>query len=600
MQVAHDGAALAELVLSPQRDAPLVIVSQHPDHPEDMIDAGRIARGVETAADVWLIENGALTWALEERLGARQRGVFGNAGRVYPPGERWDGLPPRLVRGWGPGRAAEMLIEDALSSGPAVTVLETPQASEEQEVVARFVGTVAEGCAIVELPDGRQASLHAEDVVPGVPLEWVFGRGHAIPGSVERGSGRFRPRTTRTDPRPLKDYGSGRIVLALVVSSAPDRAVLRLWPGLDREVGRGDVSSNPLDAVDQLLAPGEVVAARLLSDTGGVRLSVLDVDEDEPVSTAPALVEGGVPWLELGRDAPGHGGRAAGQGSSAAVRGAREGHGGDGTAAAKTAPGRAASGQADGPVPHASAGRPAGRAALRDALRTIEVLGALAGQGRSAAAEAARLRKTLESLEDEHARTVGERDGLEAEVDRLSTERDRLEADRDRLRAELHAMRQTMRTKTRQLGRSGLPELGRLFPTAEAALHYELYLAWAKVIAPEDKSTVVLPAPSAYTVGAGFLAALGDAHVAGKRAKALDAVVRVLVEDQRYAKPLDLHRVREGEGGDDPHRVRADDGAVLWRASVEKNTPAALRLHFWRLPGGRVELDGVHAHDDGL
>src|SRR6185312_3435475 len=53
--------------------------------------------------------------------------------------------------------------------------------------------------------------------------------------------------------------------------------------------------------VDTLLAPGQVVAARLVQ-IGGIRHLVLkDIDDDEPVASVPVLIEGGSPWLEPGR-----------------------------------------------------------------------------------------------------------------------------------------------------------------------------------------------------------------------------------------------------------------------------------------------------------
>jgi len=58
----------------------------------------------------------------------------------------------------------------------------------------------------------------------------------------------------------------------------------------------------------------------------------------------------------------------------------------------------------------------------------------------------------------------------------------------------------------------------------------------------------------------------------------------------------EVPRRRRGVGGDDPVVVRAD-GAVCWRASVQRHTPAARRLHYWKL-GDQVELSRVALHDD--
>lgn len=59
----------------------------------------------------------------------------------------------------------------------------------------------------------------------------------------------------------------------------------------------------------------------------------------------------------------------------------------------------------------------------------------------------------------------------------------------------------------------------------------------------------------------------------------------------------ELHRLRTGNGGGDPYRVRAD-GARAFRASLQVNTPSARRLHYWQLPNGQIELSRVVLHDD--
>lgn len=60
---------------------------------------------------------------------------------------------------------------------------------------------------------------------------------------------------------------------------------------------------------------------------------------------------------------------------------------------------------------------------------------------------------------------------------------------------------------------------------------------------------------------------------------------------------LELHPLRTGPGGDDPQRVRQQDGAKAWRVAVRRNTPGAPRLHFWRAPNGTVEFAAVGHHD---
>lgn len=58
------------------------------------------------------------------------------------------------------------------------------------------------------------------------------------------------------------------------------------------------------------------------------------------------------------------------------------------------------------------------------------------------------------------------------------------------------------------------------------------------------------------------------------------------------------HPLRVGAGAEDRTRVRRRDGATAHRVSIEQNSPAARRLHYWVLPDGSVELASVNLHDD--
>jgi len=46
-------------------------------------------------------------------------------------------------------------------------------------------------------------------------------------------------------------------------------------------------------------------------------------------------------------------------------------------------------------------------------------------------------------------------------------------------------------------------------------------------------------------------------------------------------------------------QVRYDD-AKAYRVNLQNNTPSARRMKYWRHPNGRIELDLVGLHDDGL
>lgn len=66
--------------------------------------------------------------------------------------------------------------------------------------------------------------------------------------------------------------------------------------------------------------------------------------------------------------------------------------------------------------------------------------------------------------------------------------------------------------------------------------------------------------------------------------KTFRTVVDVLTGQAENLDEREFHQLREGLGGDDPPVVRARDGASCWRVAIERNTPSARRLHYWRTP----------------
>lgn len=66
---------------------------------------------------------------------------------------------------------------------------------------------------------------------------------------------------------------------------------------------------------------------------------------------------------------------------------------------------------------------------------------------------------------------------------------------------------------------------------------------------------------------------------------------------QRLAKRQD-HKLRTGDGGNDPARTRSRDGAAARRCYIEHKTAAARRLHYWVLPDSSIEFASINVHDD--
>jgi hypothetical protein len=133
------------------------------------------------------------------------------------------------------------------------------------------------------------------------------------------------------------------------------------------------------------------------------------------------------------------------------------------------------------------------------------------------------------------------------------------------------------------------------WPDTESWLRNEVRSAWVARVPASDKAERALPADEHWAFALDFLSSvvrLDDARLS----KVLRRIVDIVTTPPGRAPGWDEHALRSGDGGDDPAVVR-DDGAHCHRVEVEKNTPSARRLHYWRLPGGDVEFSSVGVHD---
>jgi hypothetical protein len=80
------------------------------------------------------------------------------------------------------------------------------------------------------------------------------------------------------------------------------------------------------------------------------------------------------------------------------------------------------------------------------------------------------------------------------------------------------------------------------------------------------------------------------------RSKVVEVVVQVLTGLDAQLAGRDLHRLRDGEAGNAPY-VEREPGVHCWRVALQRGTPSARRLHYWR-DGNIVELSRVVVHDD--
>lgn len=176
-------------------------------------------------------------------------------------------------------------------------------------------------------------------------------------------------------------------------------------------------------------------------------------------------------------------------------------------------------------------------------------------------------------------------------IDKLTSELRAARRDNDILRTQLRSVRvdngaalSALATQEADLAR---------FDNADAQLRFEVELAWARRTTPAEKFEHPM---REWRTGPDFVDTLDQ--IAGvARHKVIDVIVDVITGRAASSAGRAMHRLRTAGGAACPPRTR-QDGAVCWRIALQKNTPAARRLHFWITPHGDIELAAIRLHDD--
>lgn len=574
------GAALARHLMDPQREHTVVVVSHIPDS-EHPIDAQLLADRLGAEAWVFNLANGAETHRLQEGL-PEDLHVYGTGARVYPHGHHWQDRVPRrhLPRH---SRALAALYEALENEVLAAGQLEAhSQATAPVPVISEAVvkGFPAEDRAMVELvPGGERAVIRSEDLLPGIPLDWLVSKKQLVMGTLDRANhvlniaALLLPR-----PSPITVYKHGDVALARVKSVCPALAVVELWPGNEVHIGLERISSNDLDSAQDLLTEGEVVRARVLYENGAVRLSMLDVDDDEAAVPAPPLLRDGPPWLDIDRP------YASIFASGATVSGAGHGTAGD---SAGTPPDAVEHGGVSPAGAEALLSPAERRTALQGtqmqleaARRTIAEL--VAAQKRQGATDevARALQDQLEHERNDAARLSRSLNSAEHQITALKHDLAKTKASLVQLRQQ----RRSASSRTDTVAESLFLDPGEQF-------NFELLQAWARVVPAGEKPAHPL---GNYSSSQQFLASLAGL-TEQQRSKTLRAVVDLVAERRGPLRKREPHPLRLNEGAHAGPTLRGED--VCMRLYVEQGTAGALRLHYWKLQSGGIELHEVVPHD---
>ncbi|GAB3796088.1 hypothetical protein GCM10028798_05730 [Humibacter antri] len=641
---------LAHGLYDEHRTQPWVVVTTPFESGDPHHDVDALVEQVGSVARVFTVETGALTHRLSDLLPLKL-GVFGGAGRSFPVGfssattiaESMLRFPSTAVRR-GPERlspdphATDRLAADTLTHAYGAGLFVETHADESVRSGGTVTG-VAGSRAIVDLDSGEPAAIAEELTYPPIPLSWVVAPGQRVTGVLDRGSHRLGVELPTPGDAELTDrFAHHGVTLVLVLETDAGGATLALHPRLRHNVTTWDISHNRMDRADGLLSPGDVVPARVqhLSD-GTLHLSLWDVDDDEPIVPPLALTAGGPPWLAEGRPLPVAGDRAA-QDARARVFPQVPAPGSpsnDGTAFAPTdaEPVEVASGAAE-PVEVASdpaaAVDVASDPSIADAGTAQGPIHAVPGPGprpAAAAPDTAHSARSGKTLVHTLSQTIAARDAKlrelqqqlrsvgtpSAEVKRLRGDLQRLELTKDELAAklssaetarirlaeQLRATQKQLRGARRTASTTNTPsqasrrERG---PDDESWLRHEVLSAWVARVPASDKQARPIPDPGRWAFGPDFATSLEKLDD-GQFDKVIRRIVDIVTSPPSAARSWNEHALRSGVGGDDPAVVRAD-GARSLRVEVERNTPSARRLHYWRLPDGGVEFSRVVVHDD--
>ena len=547
--------ALAERLLSKGRKLPLVLITAGNGTADGLISAHAVADDVGELAEVCWMPTGDATWAFTDAMPPLTQ-VFGDAARVYAIDEEWKTNPWASRLHMCGTRDKALQIEDELV-GEAMQAAARAGLLAQRVKLARTVtgevkGFPSAGRALVRGAFGL-AAIRAELVAVDVEINSLLTIGMSVIGKLDEQERLIdvAPMLLSADAA-LSAYEIGDVVPARVRTVGRTVVALELHPKKVVEIGVPQVTGNASDDLRDLMSVGEIVPVRVERVDNWI-LSMLDV-EDVAMTPACSLLPHGPSWIQVVEAEP------LLEDEPPAEREVHD------LVAVPVVPAvptfekpPAVAPRPPAPGPHA-----------HELLTAREAL--------------VRERSTTESLRAELAQLSRSFDEAEAEVAKARREIEHLRTERRRLIAKAGKARRT----------ADPARPADYFNDPEQALRHEVYLAWVQRIPAGEKT--IRRMPSEWLIGDHFIESL-MAMPPEVRDKVPDVIFEVLVGIADRSDGRELHRLRTGTGGDDPVIQRAG-GETCWRVAVQRGTPSAARLHFWRGPGTPIELSRVVRHDD--
>ena len=646
---------LAHDIQNPERDHCVVCASVPRWASAPFLDVEALAETLGESAHVYVLPTGEPSWELT-RLLSPGMDVYGGALRVYRPlSESADPRDHPLYFIHEPADAAAQLDEiTAAVLGRDSRGFAYPCSGSERLGVVTALRP--HGVDLI-LPGGYRAFAARTQItsIEGLELERLVRVSQTVRVTVLEQERKtvwpvtLLPHAPDMWSRLIEQYSAGMVVWGIVVRVLPLGGFVELLPGVDGLVHKSKISREWVDDPNDYLKPGEILGARIINidyEARKVELSLLDLDEDTPVAEPASILPGGPPWIAdevetlpdgVLQTESAHAERqqqlvptdqvveASAQPRNATIDAAEtsdlaepESDGGEDATALE--PPESLDYE---PLRQAQDELLATVLDARDAQRQLgDLFQGVEQQVAQLKAEAAQVRhglerdlaearvRVLEFAESEVGEIVrdaaaslelarGEAEGLRRQLEAAEADRRELlrrlkdeqgktrtvEARVDRQRAELASERKRGDRLEEILDAAGVDAVKRFV--------VEVHLAWSSSTTQDDRTRFPWREP---TLGPGFLDSL-EIVQGISRGKVVEVAAHVVSGRAPDVPGLELHQMREGDGPTSPQLVR-DDGATAWRCSLQGQSPAARRLHYWELPGGGVELANIVYHDD--
>jgi hypothetical protein len=579
--------ALADHLLDQSRSRPVVVVTTAAGQSRPYIDVDVIIDAVSGLADVYVLPTGSITFALSDRLPEKTQ-VYGGAGRVYPVDRSWQSNPyaAPLRFAWGAAQgpiATETLITDALGAVHAAGLDTERVGATVVQVKGEVKRLFDPSRAWVRTDDGRDAAIWQDLLLPGLALGRVFRVGMRISGVLDVEERRIDVSASLRKPGDVvADYAVGTVVLGRVMELDDISALVELYPGVHTGMSATEVTGNPLDRLTTLMSVGEVLPVRVTARGGhdgrGWRLSTLDVEDSEEILASPSLLPDGPPWLVMAEVVP-----------ESAL----------GAPTSEPAPPRIKETERPEALLVATEPPHADVPLVAPDSEVVPVPSVTAEE------KAASLRRHIAELEAllQNARTFGR--AVQVELDEFRTQASesynrvqQLVGSATKARTDLRLQKQ----KSQRLEKQVRSAKAKIDPESNADVlfldpveqwRFEVDLGYARRIPAADKAT---RPRRELRVGPDFLATL-SALEGVDRSKVVAVTVEIITDLVNELDGRELHPLREGDGAAARDVVRPGDGARCMRVSLQRKTPSARRLHYWKV-GEAIELSRVVKHDD--